>query len=120
MGGDSNPWCLAAHTLSWRAQSTALSSIRTQTHALALNPCRLLIIKADYRPSPGVSDTHAPFDKFAADLPVAIVTPALAHNPAHARQWNQTRLTNNGALDGRPPQIRRSQRSTMTRMPKTL
>ena len=27
MGGDSNPWCLAAHTLSRRAQSTALSPI---------------------------------------------------------------------------------------------
>src|SRR5947208_11825848 len=27
MGGDSNPWCLPAHTLSRRAQSTALSPI---------------------------------------------------------------------------------------------
>src|SRR5437868_12049360 len=27
MRGDSNPWCLAAHTLSRRAQSTALSPI---------------------------------------------------------------------------------------------
>ena len=32
MGGDSNPWCLAAHTLSRRAQSTALSPILS-THA---------------------------------------------------------------------------------------
>src|SRR5436305_2026146 len=34
MGGDSNPWCLAAHTLSRRAQSTALSPILLNpTHA---------------------------------------------------------------------------------------
>src|SRR5207248_6270679 len=32
MGGDSNPWCLATHTLSRRAQSTALSPILS-THA---------------------------------------------------------------------------------------
>jgi hypothetical protein len=31
MGGDSNPWCLAAHTLSRRAQSTALSPIPSNT-----------------------------------------------------------------------------------------
>jgi hypothetical protein len=36
MGGDSNPWCLAAHTLSRRAQSTALSPIH-QTLPLPLN-----------------------------------------------------------------------------------
>src|SRR5205823_14803424 len=37
MGGDSNPWCLAAHTLSRRAQSTALSPILS-THAPAHSP----------------------------------------------------------------------------------
>jgi hypothetical protein len=33
MGGDSNPWCLAAHTLSRRAQSTALSPIHLSSRA---------------------------------------------------------------------------------------
>src|SRR5438046_7349209 len=35
MGGDSNPGCLSAHTLSRRAQSTALSPIRwTDNHEI--------------------------------------------------------------------------------------
>ena len=41
MGGDSNPWCLAAHTLSRRAQSTALSPILS-------NPARNRIRSIDY------------------------------------------------------------------------
>src|SRR5205809_1814169 len=40
MGGDSNPWCLAAHTLSRRAQSTALSPILL-TPALAHTPAHV-------------------------------------------------------------------------------
>ena len=36
MGGDSNPRCLSAHTLSRRAQSTALSPIQTP-HTLTAN-----------------------------------------------------------------------------------
>jgi hypothetical protein len=39
MGGDSNPWCLTAHTLSRRAQSTALSPILL-TRARARNRAR--------------------------------------------------------------------------------
>ena len=41
MGGDSNPWCLAAHTLSRRAQSTALSPILS-------NPARNRVRSIDY------------------------------------------------------------------------
>src|SRR4029077_13717230 len=37
MGGDSNPRCLSAHTLSRRAQSTALSPIQNNP-PLPLNP----------------------------------------------------------------------------------
>src|SRR5437762_10127751 len=40
MGGDSNTWCLAAHTLSRRAQSTALSPILL-TPALAHTPAHV-------------------------------------------------------------------------------
>jgi hypothetical protein len=49
MGGDSNPWCLAAHTLSRRAQSTALSPIHlNHTPALADAPNRNRSIEHDY------------------------------------------------------------------------
>src|SRR5436190_23505904 len=44
MGGDSNPWCLAAHTLSRRAQSTALSPILLTpalAHLLLMFSCQL-------------------------------------------------------------------------------
>src|SRR5205823_5847880 len=45
MGGDSNPWCLTAHTLSRRAQSTALSPILSNhAHAHA----RTLECEHDY------------------------------------------------------------------------
>ena len=52
MGGDSNPWCLAAHTLSRRAQSTALSPILSNRarsidyeheHQLQLQPAEQFI-----------------------------------------------------------------------------
>jgi hypothetical protein len=45
MGGDSNPWCLAAHTLSRRAQSTALSPILSNP---ARNRNRIRIRSIDY------------------------------------------------------------------------
>src|SRR5216110_1129903 len=41
MGGDSNPWCLAAHTLSRRAQSTALSPILRSAVIAAATETRL-------------------------------------------------------------------------------
>jgi hypothetical protein len=40
MGGDSNPWYLAVHTLSRRAQSTALSPILPSTSVAAVYDCR--------------------------------------------------------------------------------
>src|SRR6185312_3378197 len=42
MGGDSNPRCLAAHTLSRRAQSTALSPILCLRRAAYYSTTRLL------------------------------------------------------------------------------
>jgi hypothetical protein len=45
MGGDSNPWCLAAHTLSRRAQSTALSPILSNP-ARNRNRARSMIMSA--------------------------------------------------------------------------
>src|SRR5438874_4860010 len=47
MGGDSNPWCLAAHTLSRRAQSTALSPILLNRNR-ARAPARARFERLDY------------------------------------------------------------------------
>ena len=54
MGGDSNPWCLAAHTLSRRAQSTALSPILSGLVLTPVGPTRVCRVDQEH------DDKHGP------------------------------------------------------------
>src|SRR5213075_3283500 len=61
MGGDSNPWCLAAHTLSRRAQSTAMSPILSGLVFTPVGPTRVCRVDQEHDDKHGAGVTVAIF-----------------------------------------------------------